>query len=30
VIPWLKTLPKDARVGMDDGGLTLIEIDAKA
>ncbi len=24
---WLKTLPKDANIAIDDGGLSLVEID---
>jgi hypothetical protein len=27
LIEWLKTLPEDAGVAVDDGGLTLVELD---
>lgn len=30
IINWLNTLPEDASVAIDEGGLTLIEVDGEA
>lgn len=30
VIRWLRTLDQDAEIAIDDGGLTLVEIDGEA